>query len=124
MCSTCWASAISAAPQSWRAPWRRAASTCCWSRAARHSGSKQSVRDIVRRSMSRERVQQAIDLCRRFDLILIHGDPTLIGFDRSFAGWEAIRSRAAYTGYIAEQRDEKGADGVNEVLVSVGGGAV
>jgi predicted glycosyltransferase len=83
-----------------------------------------SVRDIVRRSMSQYRVEQAIDLCRRFDLILIPGDPTLIGFDRSFAGWEAIRTRATYTGYIAERTGETGEDGMNEVLVSMGGGAV
>jgi predicted glycosyltransferase len=83
-----------------------------------------SVRDIVRRSMSPQRVQQAIDLCRRFDLVLIHGDPKLIGFERSFAGWEAIRARTAYTGYIAERRGETGEAGTNEVVVSVGGGAV
>jgi len=83
-----------------------------------------SVRDIVRRSMSPRRVQQAIDLCRRFDLILIHGDPTLIGFDRSFAGWKAIRTRAAYTGYIAERNGETGEGGIDEVLVSAGGGAM
>jgi predicted glycosyltransferase len=86
-----------------------------------------SVRDIVRRSMSPLRVQQAVDLCRRFDLILIHGDPTLFGFDRSFAGWEAIRTRAAYTGYVSETNDGAGEAreaGMNEVLVSVGGGAV
>jgi predicted glycosyltransferase len=83
-----------------------------------------SVRDIVRRSMSAQRVQEAIELCRRFDLILIHGDPALIGFDRSFAGWAAIRSRAAYTGYIAERGGESGEVGSNEVVVSVGGGAV
>ena len=28
--------------------------------------------------------------------------PTLIGFERSFAGWDAISDRAAYTGYVAE----------------------
>jgi len=83
-----------------------------------------SVRDIVRRSMSPQRVQQAVDLCQRFDLILIHGDPALIGFGRSFAGWEAIRTRAAYTGYIAENDGRTAEDGMNEVLVSVGGGAV
>lgn len=91
-----------------------------------------SVRDIVRRSMSPQRVRQAIDLCRDFDLILIHGDPMLFGFDRSFAGWEAIRTRAAYTGYVAEpggEVDEDGpgggpSDGRGEVIVSVGGGAV
>ena len=37
-CSTCWASAICAAPPPWRAPWRPAASTCCWCRAARRCG--------------------------------------------------------------------------------------
>lgn len=83
-----------------------------------------SVRDIVRRSMSARRVQEAIELCRRFDLVLVHGDPTLIPFDRSFAGWEAIRSRAAYTGYIAEIGGEAGEAGSNEVVVSIGGGAV
>ena len=36
-CSICWASAICAAPPCWRARWRPAASTCCWSRAARRS---------------------------------------------------------------------------------------
>jgi predicted glycosyltransferase len=83
-----------------------------------------SVRDIVRRSMSPQRVQQAIDLSGRFDLILIHGDPTLIGFDRSFAGWEAIRTRSAYTGYISERAPGNGEVGTNEVVVSMGGGAV
>jgi predicted glycosyltransferase len=83
-----------------------------------------SVRDIVRRSMSAQRVQEAIELSRRFDLVLIHGDPTLIGFERSFAGWEAIRARAAYTGSIAESGGEAGEAGRNEVVVSIGGGAV
>jgi predicted glycosyltransferase len=83
-----------------------------------------SVRDIVRRSMSPQRVQQAVELCRRFDLILIHGDPRLIGFDRSFAGWDEIRARTAYTGYIAERSGDPGKAGADEVLVSVGGGAV
>lgn len=86
-----------------------------------------SVRDIVRRSMSAQRTQEALDLCRRFDLILVHGDPALFGFDRSFAGWEAIRTRAAYTGYVSESDGgtiDAGKQGSNEVLVSVGGGAV
>lgn len=83
-----------------------------------------SVRDIVRRSMSPQRVQEAVDLGRRFDLVLIHGDPALIGFERSFAGWDAIGARATYTGYIADDDDGVGKEGMNEVVVSVGGGAV
>jgi predicted glycosyltransferase len=82
-----------------------------------------SVRDIVRRTMSAGRVQEAIDLFRDFDLALIHGDPDLIGFDRSFAGWDAIRDRAAYTGYVVGPV-EAGRRSRGRVLVSAGGGAV
>jgi predicted glycosyltransferase len=85
-----------------------------------------SVRDIVRRSVSPERVQQTLDLFQHFDLALIHGDPKLIGFDRSFAGWKAIQVRAVYTGYVADAEPSASAGdaGKDEVVVSVGGGAV
>ena len=83
-----------------------------------------SVRDVVRRSVSPQRVQETIDLLQLFDLVLIHGDPTLIGFDRSFAGWETIRDRALYTGYVADAGAPSGDAGKDEVFVSVGGGAV
>jgi predicted glycosyltransferase len=83
-----------------------------------------SVRDVVRRSVSPQRVQETIDLLQRFDLVLIHGDPRLIGFDRSFAGWETIRDRARYTGYVADAGAPSGSAGKDEVIVSVGGGAV
>lgn len=84
-----------------------------------------SVRDVVRRSMSSQRVSEAIELFAPFDLALIHGDPDLIGFDRSFAGWDAIRARAAYTGYIADPgKAAAGTQGKDEVIVSAGGGAV
>ncbi len=85
-----------------------------------------SVRDVVRRTMSAERVAEAIDIFRAFDLALIHGDPTLAPFDRSFAGWHAIRGRALYTGYVAEADPvpAAGAAGRHEVIVSAGGGAV
>ena len=83
-----------------------------------------SVRDIVRRSVSPQRVQETLELLNSFDLVLIHGDPTLIGFERSFAGWPAIRERAAYTGYVSDVVSAPGDAGRNEVVVSVGGGAV
>ncbi|MBN9087384.1 MAG: hypothetical protein J0J01_10795 [Reyranella sp.] len=84
-----------------------------------------SVRDVVRRTMSSQRVKEAIELFADFDLVLIHGDPNLIGFERSFAGWDAIRSRAAYTGYIADaSAPVAGTLGKGEVIVSAGGGAV
>jgi predicted glycosyltransferase len=83
-----------------------------------------SVRDIVRRSASPQRVQETVDLLRSFDLVLIHGDPKLIGFERSFAGWAAMRDRAVYTGYVADIVALPGDAGRDEVVVSVGGGAV
>src|SRR5262249_14281207 len=61
-----------------------------------------SVRDVVRRSVSPQRVTETIDLLRDFDTVLIHGDPRVIGFERSFAGWDAMRERAVYTGYVAD----------------------
>jgi len=83
-----------------------------------------SVRDIVRRSVSPQRVRETIDHLKAFDLVMIHGDPKLIGFERSFAGWPAIRDRAVYTGYIADTDPATSDVGRDEVVVSAGGGAV
>lgn len=86
-----------------------------------------SVRDVVRRA-GPERVAEAVELVERFfDAVLIHGDPRLVPFDRSFAGWARIKHRAFYTGYVTERdlaQRMQGAGGEGEVVVSVGGGAV
>jgi predicted glycosyltransferase len=85
-----------------------------------------SVRDVVRRAGA-GRVAEAVDLVDRFDAVLIHGDPRLVPFERSFAGWERIKKRAFYTGYVSERdlaQGMQGSEGKDEVVVSVGGGAV
>ena len=85
-----------------------------------------SVRDVVRRA-GPERVAEAVELLDRFDAVLIHGDPRLVPFERSFAGWARIKERAFYTGYVSERdlaQGMQGAEGKDEVVVSVGGGAV
>jgi predicted glycosyltransferase len=85
-----------------------------------------SVRDVVRRAGA-GRVAEAVELVDRFDAVLIHGDPRLVPFERSFAGWERIKERAFYTGYVSERDLAQGmqsAEGKDEVVVSVGGGAV
>ena len=83
---------------------------------ARHRAAHRCRRSACRRRSS---------CSKSFDLVLIHGDPELIGFERSFAGWDAIRDRAAYTGYVAElDRARTGDAGKDEVIVSAGGGAV
>ncbi|UYN94863.1 MAG: glycosyltransferase [Enhydrobacter sp.] len=85
-----------------------------------------SVRDVVRRTMSAERVAQTLELFRSFDLALVHGDPRLVPFERSFAGWAGIRDRAVYTGYVAEADGAAATieEGRGDVVVSAGGGAV
>ena len=86
-----------------------------------------SVRDVVRRARA-ERVAETEQILQRlFDAVLIHGDPRLVPFDRSFAGWARIKERAFYTGYVSERDLAQGmqsAEGKGEVVVSVGGGAV
>ena len=87
-----------------------------------------SVRDVVRRSASPQRVAESIGIFDQFfDSVLIHADPKLVGFGESFAGWERIKARALYTGYVAEHdltQQPRAAHGSGEVVVSVGGGAV
>ena len=92
-----------------------------------------SVRDVVRRSASPQRVSESVEIIEKFfDSILIHADPSLVELVRSFAGWDRIKSRALYTGFVAEhdlaQRFQapKGSvpEGSGDVVVSAGGGAV
>jgi predicted glycosyltransferase len=86
-----------------------------------------SVRDVVRRARPERVAETAQILERLFDAVLIHGDPRLVPFERSFAGWARIKERAFYTGYVSERDLAQGmrsAEGEDEVVVSVGGGAV
>jgi predicted glycosyltransferase len=62
-----------------------------------------------------------------FDRVLVHGDPALVPFDKTFRHTARLGNRLHYTGYVVEPvAIPKGPDiqGDREVLVSVGGGAV
>lgn len=85
-----------------------------------------SVRDVVRRSVSSQRVAETLETLAVFDLVLIHADPRIVDFGASFAGWDRMAARAVYTGYVApSDLGVKTSDaGKDEVIVSVGGGAV
>lgn len=87
-----------------------------------------SVRDVVRRSASSRRVAESVEVFENFfDFVLIHADAGLVEFARSFAGWDRIRARAHYTGFVAEHdlaQRSPGLEGSGEVVVSAGGGAV
>ncbi|WIM11045.1 glycosyltransferase [Enhydrobacter sp.] len=85
-----------------------------------------SVRDVVRRSVSSQRVAETLEMLAEFDLVLVHADPRIADFGKSFAAWDRIAARAVYTGYVAPPAHGVNASdaGTNEVVVSIGGGAV
>jgi len=85
-----------------------------------------SVRDILGGGKSAGRQQEAVGLVRRyFDGVLVHGDPEVVGFERTFALAGGIADKLHYTGYVVDEpAAHAGRDGQGEVLVSAGGGAV
>ena len=81
-----------------------------------------SVRDLLQPRPARE--AEALELFDRyFDRLLVHGDPRLAGFDRTFGAAARLAGRLHYTGYVVAEPQES--DGpVGEVIVSAGGGGV
>jgi len=66
---------------------------------------------------------------RYFDHVLVHGDPGLIRFERSFRHAAALGERLHYTGYVVDRKtvmdlDANSGVGEADVVVSAGGGAV
>jgi predicted glycosyltransferase len=96
--------------------------------AARQAGARLacSVRDIINPRDNPVRQREILDRVRAdFDLVLVHGDPSLVPFDASFPPAAEISDRLRYTGYVAENEpelDPDETDGLGEVLVSGGGG--
>ena len=90
-----------------------------------------SLRDIVVLPNDPRRPKEIVDRVRNdFDFVLVHGDPAFIPLEDSFPLASEIGDKLVYTGYIAEANqtgDAVTADqnaGADEVVVSVGGGAV
>lgn len=87
-----------------------------------------SVRDVLgggQRDASRQdEMRDCFD--RYFDHLLVHGDPAVIGFERTFRHALALGGRLRYTGYVVDRMPANAATdgGAGEVLVSAGGGAV
>lgn len=82
-----------------------------------------SVRDIIQAKPARE--SDTILLVERyFDRVLVHGDPRVASFDRSFPAAARLGERLHYTGYVVDEAPAGHAAGQAEVLVSAGGGAV
>ncbi|MEO7940682.1 MAG: glycosyltransferase [Burkholderiaceae bacterium] len=91
-----------------------------------------SVRDVLGGGQGDpQRQQRMLALFDQyFDHVLVHGDPALVPFERSFAHVPELGERMHYTGYVVDPvpiDDDNGigdGDGRDEVLVSAGGGAV
>jgi predicted glycosyltransferase len=87
-----------------------------------------SVRDILVEPDKPGRVDEMVQRVHDyFDLVLIHGDPDFIAFDKTFPRLSDIADRAHYTGYVADPPPPPGgpdSPGYGEVIVSTGGGAV
>jgi predicted glycosyltransferase len=90
-----------------------------------------SLRDIVILPTDPRRPKEIVDRVRnQFDFVLVHGDPAFIPLEDSFPLASEISDRLIYTGYIAEAHEAGDAAashetaGADEVVVSVGGGAV
>jgi len=81
-----------------------------------------SVRDLIQSRPEREAETAAL-ATRYFDHVLVHGDPRLAPFERSFGAAARLADRLHYTGYVVADAALPG-EGAAEVLVSAGGGAV
>lgn len=88
-----------------------------------------SLRDVLVAKANPERRRDMVALAQSwFDGVLVHGDPSLLRLEDTFPDAAEIASMIRYTGYVAA-RPAAGAirgsrAGVDEVIVSAGGGAV
>lgn len=89
-----------------------------------------SVRDVLGGSGDLARAQAMLAYFDAyFDHLLVHGDPALLPFDRTFPLADRLAGRMHYTGYVVDGSADGApaadcAVGRDEVLVSAGGGAV
>lgn len=89
-----------------------------------------SVRDIlVRKDDPAKEAAMAAAARRWFDVVLVHGDPSIVPLADSFPFTDRIGDLIVHTGYVAppgsgDAPKVPGEDGLDEIVVSVGGGAV
>ncbi len=83
-----------------------------------------SVRDLIQAKPAREReITECFE--HYYDRLLVHGDPRVAGFERSFGATELIAGKLHYTGYVVQDLPPADREaGAGEVVVSAGGGAV
>lgn len=85
-----------------------------------------SIRDILQPKSKHGRNEEVLKWLRSYyDHILIHGDQNIARLDLTFPLTEQIAGKLTYTGYITNPSSDHSdtQDGVDEVVVSGGGGA-
>jgi len=86
-----------------------------------------SVRDILSGQKKPERQEESLALAERWiDHILLHGDRSVIPFERTFVPAPRVTRPIHYTGYVldAPPAPQGDAGGKGEVIVSAGGSAI
>ncbi len=86
-----------------------------------------SIRDIMQENRAPKRVRESIDAIHTwFDLVMVHGDPTLIPIESTLEKAEEITDKIRYTGLVTPDAVDKTIPpSVSPaVIVSAGGGAV
>jgi predicted glycosyltransferase len=85
-----------------------------------------SVRDILVRQPRPDRLVEMLGWAEDFDRLLVHGDPDLVPFSRTFPARDRLGDRLLETGYVVEPPPmvAAGGDGEGEIVVSTGGGRV
>ena len=83
-----------------------------------------SVRDVLQRPRKTERALGMVAYAQaHYDMILVHGDESIVPAEASFPEIESVKHLLRYTGYIG-RRPDRSPRRRDEVLVSAGGGAV
>ncbi len=86
-----------------------------------------SVRDILQIKRDPARRAEIVALvASRFDRVLVHGDPAFVRLEETFPEAVQIADKLVYTGFVVEPAPQTAvtpALGVDEVIVSAGGGA-
>lgn len=96
-------------------------------RAAQRPLIAASVRDIlVRKQDARKEAEMAARARAAYDAILVHSDPDIVRLEDSFPPASTIADLLRYTGFVHTGRtlQPPADDGVDEIIVSCGGGAV
>jgi len=86
-----------------------------------------SLRDILVAPRDAAKAAEAVRRTKAwYDAVLVHGDPALLDLPASYPAADAVADKTFYTGYIAAHPGPEApvGDGVDEIIVSAGGGVV